>query len=84
VRSVLLPGFREAKQAALASGALGSSISGSGPTAFALVRGYDVGKRVAAAMADAYTRCGHRSEVRVARVDHQGARVIEESDGESR
>ena len=38
-RAALLPGFREAKQAALAAGALGSSISGGGPTAFALVRG---------------------------------------------
>jgi homoserine kinase len=84
VRSALLPGFREAKQAALAGGALGSSISGSGPTAFALVRGYDAGERVAAAMAGAYTRCGQRSEVRVAQVDRQGARVIDESDGGSR
>ena len=83
VRTALLPGFREAKQAALAAGALGSSISGSGPTAFALVRGHDAGERVAAAMAAAYTRCGHRSEVRVAQVDRQGARVIDESDGGS-
>ncbi|HEY5940714.1 MAG TPA: homoserine kinase [Gemmatimonadales bacterium] len=83
VRSALLPGFKEAKEAALAAGALGSSISGSGPTAFALVRGYDAGVRVAAAMAGAYTRSGHRSEVRVTQVDHQGARVIDESDGGS-
>jgi len=83
VRTALLPGFREAKQAALAAGALGSSISGSGPTAFALVRGHDAGARVAAAMTAAYTSCGHRSEVRVAQIDHQGARVIGESDGES-
>jgi homoserine kinase len=84
VRTALLPGFREAKQAALAAGALGSSISGSGPTAFALVRGYDAGERVAAAMATAYTQCGHRSEVRVAQIDRQGARVLGESDGGSR
>jgi homoserine kinase len=83
VRTVLLPGFREAKQAALAAGALGSSISGSGPTAFALVRGHPAGERVAAAMAAAYTSCGHRSEVRVAQIDRQGARVIGESDGGS-
>lgn len=81
VRAALLPGFREAKQAALEAGALGSSISGSGPTAFALVRGRDAGKRVAAAMARAYTACGHRSEVRVAEVDRQGARVIGERGG---
>jgi homoserine kinase len=84
VRTPLLPGFREAKQAALAAGALGSSISGSGPTAFALVRGRDAGERVAAAMAAAYASCGHRSEVRVAQIDRRGARVIDEPDGASR
>lgn len=75
-RAGLLPGFREAKQAALAAGALGSSISGSGPTTFALVRGPEVGKRVGDAMAAAYTACGQRSEVRVTRIDREGARVV--------
>lgn len=80
-RMALLPGFREAKQAALAAGALGSSISGGGPSAFALVRGHAAGERVAAAMTAAYTSCGHRSEVRVAQIDRQGARVIDDSEG---
>ncbi|HEU4682171.1 MAG TPA: homoserine kinase [Gemmatimonadales bacterium] len=82
VRAPLLPGFREAKQAALGAGALGSSISGSGPTAFALVRGQAAGERVAAAMAAAYTACGQRSEVRVAHIDRRGARVIDHSERE--
>ena len=34
-RQVLIPGFAEVKQAALAAGALGGSISGAGPTVFA-------------------------------------------------
>lgn len=76
VRAGLLPGFREAKQAALDAGALGSSISGSGPTAFALVRGQQAGKRVGDAMAAAYDACGQRGEVRVTRVDREGARVV--------
>jgi homoserine kinase len=75
-RAPLLPGFREAKQAALDAGALGSSISGSGPTSFALVRGQAAGERVAAAMAAAYLSCGQKSEVRVAQIDRRGARVI--------
>jgi homoserine kinase len=75
-RAGLLPGFREAKQAALAAGALGSSISGSGPTAFALVRGPEAGKRVADAMAAAYASCGRQSQVRVTRIDREGARVV--------
>ena len=82
-RAALLPGFREAKQAALRAGALGSSISGSGPTAFALVRGHKAGERVAAAMAAAYTACGQKSEVRVAQVDREGARLLE-PEGEGR
>jgi homoserine kinase len=75
-RASLLPGFPEAKQAALEAGALGSSISGGGPTSFALVRGAAQGEKVAAAMAAAYAACGVKSEVRVAEIDRQGARVI--------
>ncbi len=42
-RAPLLPGFAAAKAAALAAGALGCSISGSGPTAFALVADEETG-----------------------------------------
>jgi len=38
-RSKLIPGFRELQEAALEAGALGYSISGSGPAMFALVKG---------------------------------------------
>lgn len=37
-RAPLIPGFAEVKKAAMASGALGSSISGAGPSVFALIR----------------------------------------------
>ena len=80
-RAGLLPGFREAKAAALAAGALGSSISGSGPTAFALTRGTDAGERVAAAMIAAYAAAGQRSDARVTDVDRIGARLIETTGG---
>jgi homoserine kinase len=83
VRAPLLPGFAEAKAAALAAGALGSSISGSGPTAFALTRGPAAGERVAAAMVRGYLSRGIHSESRVAQVDRIGARLIEET-GEPR
>ena len=77
-RAGLLPGFLEAKGAALAAGALGSSISGSGPTAFALARGREDGERVAAAMVAAYRGEGIASEARVAPVDRDGARVLDD------
>jgi homoserine kinase len=75
VRAGLLPGFVEAKAAALAAGALGSSISGSGPTSFALARGRESAERVAAAMGGAYRARGAECGVRVGPVDREGATV---------
>jgi len=76
VRAPLLPGFREARDAALDAGAYGSSISGSGPTVFALARGDAAGTTIAGAMRRAYEAAGIRCAVRVSRVDHEGARVV--------
>jgi homoserine kinase len=77
-RAPLLPGFREAKAAALAAGALGGSISGSGPTSFALAAGDEAAGRVAAAMERAYREAGVACRARVARVDRLGAREARE------
>jgi homoserine kinase len=74
-RAPLLPGFLAAKEAAMTAGALGASISGAGPTAFALVAGEEVAARVAAAMRDAYARAGVESSTRVTYVDPNGAVV---------
>jgi homoserine kinase len=79
-RAPLLPGFLAAKQAALKAGALGCSISGSGPSAFALVRGSETGSAVGRAMIEAYAACGVPSEARVAEIDRQGARLIQEGE----
>jgi len=75
-RAHLLPGFLEAKRAALGAGALGCSISGSGPTAFAVVDSSEAGARVAQAMTDAYRRAGIESTARVAKPDLTGARKL--------
>lgn len=77
-RARLLPGFPEAKAAALAAGALGSSISGSGPTAFALARGRESAERIAAAMEGAYRARGIGCRVRAGPVDRSGATVTHE------
>ena len=76
-RAGLLPGFAEAKAAAMAAGALGSSISGSGPTSFALARGRPSAERIAAAMEQAYRARG-ACQVRVGPVDRAGATVTRE------
>jgi homoserine kinase len=74
-RAPLRPGFAEAKRAAMTAGALGASISGAGPTAFALAAGDEAGERVAAAMRDAYAHAGVACTARVTHVDSNGAVV---------
>lgn len=77
-RSHLLPGFKAAKAAALAAGALGVSISGSGPSAFALAHSDSSGQQIAEAMTQAYRAAGHDCTTRVTHVDHLGARLVPE------
>ena len=73
-RAPHLPGFLAAKAAALAAGALGASISGAGPSAFALTDGDDAAHAVGGAMAEAYRRAGVEATTRIASVDSRGAR----------
>ena len=74
-RAPALPGFREAKAAALGAGAFGCSISGGGPTAFAIVADEASGSRVASAMEAAYRALGISCTARIARPDMEGARA---------
>jgi homoserine kinase len=71
-RASLIPGFADAKIAALGAGALGVSISGAGPTAFAIVDDLERGTRVAAAMQDAYARHGIACTTTVTEIDVKG------------
>lgn len=75
VRAPLLPGFAEAKAAALAAGALGCSISGAGPSSFAFAASDGAAERIARAMTRGYGDCGVDATWRVARIDEAGARV---------
>ncbi len=74
-RAHLLPGFTAAKAAARGAGALGCSISGAGPTAFALVASRATGEAVVAAMVAAYATAGLTATGRVASIDREGARA---------
>lgn len=74
-RAGLLPGFSEAKRAALRAGALGCSISGSGPTLFAVADRRATAIRIGAAVARAYRRAGYATTIRVTTPDVQGARI---------
>ena len=76
VRAILIPQFGEVKQAALDNGALGCSISGSGPSMFALCRDAETAQRVGQAMQEAFLAVGITSEVYVSEINRQGPRVI--------
>jgi homoserine kinase len=75
-RARLLPGFAEAKAAALAAGALGCSISGAGPTSFAFAPTDGRAAEIGEAMSAAYESKGVKSTYRLARIDDQGARIV--------
>ncbi len=77
-RAPLLPGFLAAKAAALAAGAFGCSISGSGPTTFAFAADQDAGERIALAMQVAYQAAGVSCSTRVSEVSLTGARLLAE------
>ena len=74
-RNPLLPGFADAKQSALIAGALGVSISGAGPTAFALCDSEITSAKIGQAMRSAYAHAGLDCTVRICEVDTQGAIV---------
>ncbi len=72
----LLPGFGAAKRAALRAGALGCSISGSGPTLFAVADSRATAAQAGEAARAAYTRAGYGATVRLTTPDRHGARIL--------
>jgi homoserine kinase len=76
LRSVLIPGFDLIKQAALENGALGSGISGSGPSIFALSRGKENAEKIAKAMSEVYDNIDLPYEIHVSKINPEGVRVI--------
>lgn len=75
VRSLLIPGFDTVKAAALERMALGCSISGSGPSIFALCRGEAQAREIGAAMRAAMDRFGLGSDLYHSPVNATGAVV---------
>jgi homoserine kinase len=76
-RATLVPGLASIKKAAIDAGALGCSLSGSGPSLFALCGDHAVARRVAAAMAGAVRRAiGGHSQTYVSAIGQRGARIV--------
>lgn len=76
VRSILIPEFKEVKQAALANGALGCSISGAGPSMFALSRGMENAQNAGKAMQKQFAAAGIESGLHVSAINQGGAMIV--------
>lgn len=78
LRVSLIPGYSNVKDAARRAGALGCSISGSGPSVFAFTDSDAAAARVAAAMSDAFLdAAGLASDRFVGPVNLTGACIVE-------
>ena len=78
IRSMLIPGFDRIKQTAVDSGALGSGISGSGPTIFALSTDEITATKVGQAITEEFARFQLNSETFVSRINSRGAMIVGE------
>lgn len=76
VRSILIPEFNEVKKAAIEQGALGCSISGSGPSMFALSKGMENARKAGEAMQQTFARAGIESTMHLSAINQGGARVL--------
>lgn len=77
VRSILIPEFNEVKQAAISNGALGCSISGAGPSMFALSRGIETAQRVGQAMQQTFRTAGIDANTHISGINQGGPIILE-------
>lgn len=75
-RAKLIPEFAELKKKALASGALGFSISGSGPTMFSFCQGREKAEICGQALSDHYSAKSIKHQTFVSQINTQGPLII--------
>ena len=76
LRGKFIPHFDQVKQAALNHGALGSGISGSGPSIFALSKGIDNAQKAADAMRVIFDGSEIPYEIHVSKINSEGVKII--------
>jgi homoserine kinase len=77
VRSILIPRFNDVQRSAIEAGALGCSISGSGPSIFALSTDMEIAEEIAGIMQGIFREIQIGSKVFVSKVNPVGVRVVE-------
>ncbi len=77
IRSILIPAFDAVKENSIKAGALGAGISGSGPSIFALSKGFNTAQNVAEAMKKVYDKVGIDYDVHISKINTEGIKLIE-------
>lgn len=75
-RSKLIPHFNAVKTETLKAGALGSGISGSGPSIFALSEGFENAKKVEDAMKKIYSNTGIEFKTYISKINAEGIKIL--------
>lgn len=75
-RSKLIKGFAAVKNAALNANALGVSLSGSGPSVFALAKSIEDAKKIKAEMITAFAKEGVESSAWINQLNNNAAKII--------
>ena len=75
-RSKLIPHYNEVKQQTLNAGALGTNISGSGPSIFSLCEGIENANKVRDVMRNIYSNTGIEFDVHVSKINTQGVKIL--------
>jgi len=77
-RAMLIPEFAKLKEASINAGALGCGISGSGPSVYALTKGFENAENVGQAMRKVMQKLGIDFEVHVSKINEEGIKILSE------
>lgn len=79
IRSMLIPGFDLLKAAALDNGALGCSISGSGPSVFALCEDKSTAENIGLKFKEIYNQLDMSHDVHISQINPEGCKTLDSS-----
>lgn len=77
-RQKLIPEFYKAKREAMAAGALGFSISGAGPSVFALCEGEKIARKAAEAVSKVFSGIPVSCQLHVSKINPHGVHVLKD------
>jgi len=76
IRSILIPEYEKVRRSALDAGALGCSISGSGPSVFALCESRDIAKKTAENIRRVYNTIALSFDIHISAINRNGCEVL--------